>query len=227
MAIINKPKQQKENTEEPVKGIISARNPGNPIEAQDIADSSNVTHQEGNTTESSAKSRKGLVFAFVLLSVIAAGVGLYHSVPPSSEVQKQVELDRERVEVTFERAVRIHSLVQLIDKRIDNSATTLAAAEERNDEVLVDTLRLTLAQNLSDREEHLAKYVSSILELNEMYLSDKEQFTAVVKNYVNEAEQEYKVGRIEAAGEILPILQNAPLDSGIKEHIEKAVGLKQ
>ncbi|XOV78085.1 MAG: hypothetical protein ACFHVJ_14190 [Aestuariibacter sp.] len=223
MAIINKSNSPEETPETPKQGII----PGRSFAPEESEDKPQRSSQDASpATENNLSQRKSKTPLVVILFVfvIAAAYGLYNALP-SKEKQQKIAFDKEKVELTFDRAVRIYSLIELLNKRIDNSATTLEVAEQRNDDVLTNTLRVTLQQNISDRAEHLQKYADALLELNSLYLTENAIFEKVIKDYIDAAEEQYKVGRIQAAGHLLPILQSIPSEMEAKTHIEKAIGL--
>ncbi len=158
-----------------------------------------------------------------LLLVAALGfagyLGYQHLASTQAE-QANVQVD---VTLDIERSFRVGGLMDLLERKIAQNQRALAAAEKAKDQVLIDTMRLALAQNLQDIGKHQDAFVETLTSLHGVYEKDSEAVLAELKNALTDSEGGYRVGRADTVARVTQLLQSVPAGESAKRYFETAV----
>ncbi len=208
MAIIDRPKSADEpEVPKEVTGIISR--------PKTESDSDHVTEEEALLAKARARDSGSSVFRWlkwlILILVLGGGVVL------ASQLFQQVSLttpkvDAENIALDVDRLVRIDSVVSLLEKKIEHNQNSLQRSESLGDKVLIDTMRLALAQNLIDLEKHQDSYIAALVDLQAVYQTDSDSVVAVLKEQLKSNSDSYKQGRVSAISDAIELMESVPED---------------
>ena len=154
--------------------------------------------------------RKPPILLYILFGVVMLSIAVlttYLSV--FNQPVEEVSTERQIIE-RINQSVRIYSLIQLVSKKMEHNQNSLSLAEKMEDNVMIDTMRLSLAKNLSDLAKHNQNLAHSLAELHKDYSLNQQFVRSIFKQFIEESDKEYKVGRIEAIQEIMALLNQVP-----------------
>lgn len=202
MPIIKTNTPEPDPEEAPVKGIIKQHGGGG-------------SHGGGPGTPKPPGPKGGgrlsqrivILSAFCAIAVVAVVLALYFATfaPYSKHA-----FDADTLLIKVEKIVRIRSLTDLIEKKLEQNQVALRNAEKIKDEIMISTFRLALAQNIADWEKHTKSYAMSIAEVYDDFKVDPDAVSSLLKQYIEKSEETYKVGRINAIGDMTELLENVP-----------------
>lgn len=220
MAIINRPSSEVEvKQEEEVPGIISRPK----IEAEDHSLFNDV---ELGKTGREAKSGSGLAFfkwfKWVLLVLIFAGVAVF-TMQSLQGVSRGHQVNSDNIALDVDRLIRIDSVVALLEKKIEQNQFSLQRSEKLGDKVLVDTMRLALAQNLMDLEKHQDNFIDVLVGLQSDFHSNSESVVSALRAQLKSGSDNYKLGRVDTINKVLALIESVPDDKSALEYFNEKV----
>jgi len=210
MAIINRPPTEaKTAPPEEVTGIISR--PRTKVEEH------NITGDNGLN----ALPKQGTPFprwlTWTLLSLLAIGlITAVLSLLPSFNFGNKATTDNITLDV--DRLIRIDSVIALLEQRIEHNQVTLQRSEKSGDKVLIDTIRLALAKNLIDLENHQNSYIHVLESLQHAYSANSKKVVSTLREHLKSSTDSYKTGRVSAINEALDLIASVPDDQSPTEY---------
>lgn len=206
MPIINRPPSEAE-VEEPkaVSGIISRPkiNADESVAAEDIE--LGVIGSEPHSK--SGASLKWLKWVFLGLLVVVVAV---FSIQAMQNISRDQKINSENIILDVDRLIRIDSVVALLEKKIEQNQASLARSEKLGDKVLVDTMRLALAQNLLDLEKHQDSFIDVLVGLQLAYSSNSKSVVSALREQLKSSSDNYKLGRVETINKTLELIESVP-----------------
>lgn len=219
MPIINRPlSESTEENSEDKSGIISRKK----VQAADV-DQLNMQDSQYQPMKEPTQRGPGNRFSrmVAISAVLILMVMIVVVFPKYTGVSDS--FDKESVVLEVERLIRISSVISLLEKKIEQNRNALAQAEKIKDTVLIETMRLSLSQNLIDIEEHQNNYIDTILSLDRAYRSDKDGVVDAIKDQIKSGEDSYKMGRVDAINKAIRLIESAQNEKPAKDFFINAV----
>jgi hypothetical protein len=214
MAIINRPATEvKVDPPEEVSGIISRPR---------------VKVEENNFVEDSElgpapKQGSSFIQWFKWVLLVLAVVGIIVVVRPLLPSINSEKVAAEDIALDVDRLIRIDSVVALLEKRIEHNLGTLEKLEKKGDKVLIGTIRLALAENLIDLEEHQDSYIQVLESLQRAYKANSNSVVSKLKEHLKSSTDSYKLGRVGAINEAMELIASVPENQSPLEYFSKKV----
>jgi hypothetical protein len=218
MAIIDRPKTESEAEEpSPVSGIISK--PKAQLRAGNAADDRSYRHEPAPAKSGGAFfSWFKWLFLLLLLGGAAALAPKY-----LQQINFESGVKVENIALEVDRLIRIDSVIVLLEKKIEQNQSSLQRSEKLGDKVLVDTMRLALAQNLIDIEKHQDSFIDTLVSLNGAYQSDSGLVVSALKDQLKSSADSYKLGRVSTIKDVLDLMESVPEGKAPKAYFSEKI----
>jgi len=206
MPIINRPPSESE-VEEPkeVSGIISR--PKTNFDEKTLVDD-----VELDMVGTEPKPKPPLSFKWVkwgLLTLVILVVAVF-AIQSLQSISRDSQVSSENIALDVDRLIRIDSVVALLEKKIEQNQASLQRSEKLGDKVLVDTMRLALAQNLIDLEKHQDSFIDVLVGLQSAYLSNSDAIVSALREQLKSSSDNYKLGRVDTINKTLGLIESVP-----------------
>ena len=220
MAIINRPLGEVEvKPKEEVSGIISRPQ----VEAEDHSLSNDVEQVEVRTEPKSNSDISFFKwFKWVLLALVLVAVAVF-AMQSLQNISQSHQVNSENITLDVERLIRIDSVVALLEKKIEQNQISLERSEKMGDKVLVDTMRLALAQNLIDLEKHQDNFIDVLVGLESDFRSNSESVVSALREQLKSGSDNYKLGRVDTINKALELVESVPEDKSALEYFNEKV----
>lgn len=222
LAIINT-QQPDQKDSEPRRGIIPGPGPG----PEDP-----LMPPTGGDAKSSSSP---WIWSLLAVGIVAVGVvaaftfDLFTSeegASPSTlspSVGHTVPANAERLKLQVDKLVRIAGLAAIVEKKIDQNRNALDTAKQSQDQVMMDTFRLALAQNLKDLQEYRAAQVAQLAELYVHYQSSPDLVEKHFKERLKSSEDAFKIGNSKVIQNALALMKSVPEGSDARPFFKKRI----
>lgn len=206
MPIINRPSSEAE-VEEPkeVSGIISR--PKTNFDEKALVDD-----VELNMGGAELKPKPQLSFKWVkwgLLALVILVVAVF-AIQSLQSISRDSQVSSENIALDVDRLIRIDSVVALLEKKIEQNQSSLQRSEKLGDKVLVDTMRLALAQNLIDLEKHQDSFIDVLVGLESDFRSNSKSVVSALREQLKSGTDSYKLGRVDTINKTLALIESVP-----------------
>ncbi len=209
MAIINNPQNNKIEKKQP-KGIIQTTPP--PI------------------SPSKKKKKTMTVFAIGMTAIVLIGIStavilmLMKSSPNITlPTIKRSPLDPGIVSLELERMTKIGGLIDLLEKKIVRTEESLKRAAKLKDDVLINTMRLVLAKNLENLNQHQEAFVEGMMQVHQWYTKNPDLVTRLLKQQVKKSQDVYKTGNIKTIDKIITLIKSVPEEKESLEYFKEKI----
>lgn len=155
----------------------------------------------------SVVSLKWLKWVFIALISLIITV---FAIQAFQNVSKDQRVRSENISLDVDRLIRIDSVVALLEKKIEQNQASLKRSEKLGDKVLVDTMRLALAQNLIDLEKHQDSFIEVLVGLQATYLKNSEAIVSELREHLKSSSDNYKLGRVDTINKALKLIESVP-----------------
>ena len=220
MGIIDR-SEDKEPEEERGGGIISRRGSGG--------------HDGGHHDDHGGSGLLPIFFAvaapFVLIAGGAAAYFILNGTDAPGSANTIVTktepiADLANVSLEIDKITRISGMVDLLQRKIDQNKQALETATHRKDTLLIDTMRLALAQNQLDLSETQEDLVTSVSSVHRAFLQDNGRVTSVLEKSINQKTESYQKNQVKVLNKILKIIQTVPEGDNSRAEIEDKLGVR-
>lgn len=133
--------------------------------------------------------------------------------------------DLANVSLEIDKITRISGMVDLLQRKIDQNKQALETATNRRDTLLIDTMRLALAQNQLDLAETQEDLVTSVSSVHRAFLQDNGRVTSIVEKSINQKTESYQKNQVKVLNKILKIIQTVPEGENSRTEIEDKLGV--
>ncbi len=217
MAIIDRPKAEDEaEIPKPASGII--QRPKAEVTTQ-VADD-HYRQAEPQPAASGVSFFAWFKWLFLIILLAGATVLTYQYL---QKLSFEDDIKSENITLEVDRLIRIDSIITLLEKKIEQNQGLLQRSEKLGDKVLVDTMRLALAQNLIDIEKHQDSYIGALVDLNKSYQAGPDSVVQALKNQLKSSSDSYKLGRVGTIKEILELMESIPKDKTPKVYFSEKI----
>lgn len=199
---------------EEVSGIISR--------PQVMVEENNFSEDREPDLDPKQKSSFIKWFKWVLLIVAFVGI-IAVAIPLLPSISSGDKVASEDIALDIDRLIRIDSVVALLEKRIEHNQETLQQSEKLGDKVLIDTMRLALAKNLIDLEEHQDSYIQVLESLQRAYKVNSNSVVSELKEHLKSSADSYKLGRVGVINEAMNLITSVPEDQSPLEYFSEKV----
>lgn len=207
MAIINRPDRPEPIADAAKTGIV--RRPAPPQAAPAPAPAPRPPRGDGRQAPPQRKSARYLLASAMALLALG-GIAAYLGAPELVASVRQPRVDAEQISLEIDKMVRISSLIDLIDRKIEQNRNALQSAQSRKDQVIADTMRLALANNLSDRQSHQSELAEVLTSLHGVYTADPDAVSAAFQSDLQATDDAYKPGRSAALARAMSLVKSVP-----------------
>lgn len=219
MPIINRPSTEDEVEEqEEVVGIISR--PKTNFDEKLLVDDVELDMVGTEPAAKPERSLKWLKWGLLVLVVLAVAVFAIQSL---QSISRDSQVSSENIALDVDRLIRIDSVVALLEKKIEQNQTSLALSEKLGDKVLVDTMRLALAQNLIDLEKHQDNFIDVLVGLQSAFHSNSESVVSALREQLKSGSDNYKLGRVDTINKTLALIESVPEDKSALKYFNEKV----
>lgn len=132
-------------------------------------------------------------------------------------------VDAEILRLNVDKLVRVAGLSDLTQRKIEQNRNALELATAQQDEVIADTMKLALAQNLKDLSEYREAHVSELTKLQVLYAQSPESVELELKARLKSSEDAFKVGNALAIQEALTLFKSLPEDADAKTYFKEKI----
>ena len=221
MPIINRPSSEAE-VEEPkeVSGIISR--PKTNFDEKALVDDVEL---DMVGAEPKPKSKPPLSFKWVkwgLLALVILVVAVF-AIQSLQSISRDSQVSSENIALGVDRLIRIDSVVALLEKKIEQNQSSLQRSEKLGDKVLVDTMRLALAQNLIDLEKHQDSFIDVLVGLESAFRSNSKSVVSALREQLKSSTDNYKLGRVDTINKTLALIETVPEGKSPLEYFNEKV----
>lgn len=219
MPIINRPSTEAE-IEEPkeVSGIISR--PKTNFDEKALVDDAELDMVGAELKPKSEMSLKWIKWGLLGLIILAVAV---FAIPALQSISRDNQVSSEIVALDVDRLIRIDSVVALLEKKIEQNQSSLQRSEKLGDKVLVDTMRLALAQNLIDLEKHQDSFIDVLVGLESAFRSNSESVVSALREQLKSGSDNYKLGRVDTINKTLALVESVPKGKSPLEYFNEKV----
>lgn len=220
MGIIDR-SEDKEPEEERGGGIISRRGSGG--------------HDGGHHDDHGGSGMLPIFFGVAALFVLIAGGAAAYFILNGSGApgtgntvvgEAKPIADLANVSLEIDKITRISGMVDLLQRKIDQNKQALETATNRKDTLLIDTMRLALAQNQLDLSETQEDLVTSVSSVHRAFLQDNGRVTSVIEKSINQKTESYQKNQVKVLNKILKIIQTVPEGDKSRAEIEDKLGIR-
>ncbi len=212
MAIIGDSEQKREETK-PTQGIIGggtkiAGPPPPPI--------------PGGKNKTGINWKKLTTLIIIAVGLVAAGL-VYKFYTPGAGKPGPGVIDEQSLSLELDRVLRIGGLIALTEDKILNLENALRKAEELNDEVVINSIRLGLSKNLDALSVYQEDFIKKLTTVSSTYDQDSKVVNALLKIKAKESGDLYKTGNIKTIETIIALLTNRPENTSSEDYFRKEI----
>jgi len=219
MPIINRPSSEAE-VEEPkeVSGIISR--PKTNFDEKVLVDDIELDIVGAEPEPKPQLSFKWVKWGLLALVILVVAVFAIQSL---QSISRDSQVSSENIALGVDRLIRIDSVVALLEKKIEQNQSSLQRSEKLGDKVLVDTMRLALAQNLIDLEKHQDSFIDVLVGLESAFRSNSKSVVSALREQLKSSTDNYKLGRVDTINKTLALIETVPEGKSPLEYFNEKV----